>query len=164
MARPYGTTRQGDIKMPIINSTYTVDQIPQADSRRWVKETHTDHTGKTYSAEYLASEGFDYGTCLTARAENIGAEIDRKEAALNEAQNFVIPITKLTFLKRLTVQERISCKALAKTDPVVEDFFAMLDMAQDVVLGNSDLIMGLSYLESVGGLASGRALEIGSPD
>lgn len=72
--------------MPIIQSEYIVDETPQADGRRWVKETHTDHNGKKYYAEYLASEDFDCDLCMATRAETIGADLDRKEAALNEGR------------------------------------------------------------------------------
>lgn len=150
--------------MPIINSTYIVDSVQQADGRRWVKETHTDHNGKTYNAEYLASDGFDYVVCMALRAQHIGDEIDSKEAAATEAANFVLPITKLQFLQRMTTQERVACKSFIKTDPIAEDFFFMLEIAQDIVLGDANLLAGLSYLESLGALNAGRALEIGSPD
>lgn len=150
--------------MPIINSTYTVDSVPQSDGRMRVKETHTDHNGKTYTAEYLASDGFDYVTCMNLRAQHIGNEIDSKEATETESANFVLPITKLQFLQRMTIQERILCKELAKTDPIAQDFLFLLDLAEDVVLGNQSLLEGLSYMESIGALNAGRALEIGSPD
>ncbi len=148
--------------MPIISSSFTVDSMPQADGRRWVKETHIDHNSKTYNIEYLASDGFDYATCMNLRAQNIGKEIDSKEASATEAANFVLPITKLQFLQRMTMQERILCKEFAKTDPIAQDFLFLLDLAEDVVLGNQSLLEGLSYMESLGVLNAGRALEIGS--
>ena len=41
-------------------------------------------------------------------------------------------------------------------------FLFMLGLAEDVVLGNKSLLESLSYMESLGALNAGRALEIGS--
>jgi len=109
--------------VPIINSTYIVDETPQADGRRWVKETHTDHNGIKHFAEYLASDGFDYETCLAARAETIGGDLDRKEAALNEGRTGVNyrRIRPACFMDRfdaLTEQIKIE----VSTDPLIKVF------------------------------------------
>lgn len=147
--------------MPILTSTYEMGPT-QADGRAYCTETHTDHTGRKHTIEYLADVGFDCETCLALRAERLGAEIDRREAAELEANNFVLPIAKIDFLRRMTPAERVACRTLAKTDPIAEDFMNMLDMADNIVLGNADLMAGLSYMESMGCLETGRAQEIGN--
>lgn len=147
--------------MPIVESYYIEDLTPQADGRYRVYEFHVDHNGIEHTVEYLAGSDFDKDYTLRLRAENIGKEIDRREAAEQEALKFTVSLTKLQFLDRLTTQERIQCRAVAKTNPVAEDFMAMLDMAPAIRLGSPKLLAGLTYMESLGALATGRAIEIG---
>lgn len=69
-------------------------------------------------------------------------------------------ITKLTFLRLLTQAERIAFRTAAKADPVMEDFMALLDIAQDVDKDDPDVVSGLQKAEQAGLLAPGRATEI----
>lgn len=71
-----------------------------------------------------------------------------------------VEITRVEFLRRFTVQERIGARTLAKTDPVIEDFLALLDLAESVRLDDPDVTMALGYLTQQNVLASGRAGEI----
>jgi len=71
--------------MPIVTSGYKVDEIPQADGRRWVKEIHIDQYGKEYVSEYLASEDFDCEACMKERAEVLSQDIDKSYAIAEES-------------------------------------------------------------------------------
>jgi hypothetical protein len=77
-------------------------------------------------------------------------------------RNFVLPqklvLTKLQFLERFTVEERVSIRN--STDPIIKDFLEMLNIAQDIDLSNDTLRQGLMYLVSVGNLALNRVDEI----
>ena len=146
--------------MPIISSTYTIDDHAQADGRRWVREQHTDHTGQTYTAEYLAPEDWDYETTLQARATNIGREIDRREAAHAEAANFELPISKYQYALRMTMAERIAARELAKTDPIAEDALDLLRVVQAVTMSDPLIEQSLQYLASQGVIQPERIQEI----
>lgn len=69
-------------------------------------------------------------------------------------------LTKLEFLNRFTPVERISIRAEAQTNPVVADYLAMLDAAQDVDLTDERTIGGAQGLEAMGKIGAGRAAEI----
>lgn len=116
--------------MGIVDSKYIIEQTPQADGRSWVKEIHTDHNGVKHYAEYLASPDFDYETCLTKRAETIGAEIDRKDAATAEGAQGVNyrKIRQDAFLDRFSFTEQL--KIQQSEDPVVKVFVQNAIMVQ----------------------------------
>jgi len=99
--------------MAIVNSEYILDPKVQADGRQWVKEIHTDATGKKYYAEYLASPDFDFETCLTTRAATISGDLDRKDAALNEGSKGLNmrKIRQDAFLDRFTPTEQAKIEA-----------------------------------------------------
>jgi hypothetical protein len=66
------------------------------------------------------------------------------------------------FMQRFTVAERIAIRIAQKTDPVVEDIFEMVKVAQTIRSDHSMVVQGLVYLQSVGLLTADRATEIGS--
>ena len=66
--------------MTIDVSTFVVGHA-EADGRRYVAETHTDHTGAVYSMEYLAPVGADYAAIAVARATALAAQLAEDEAA-----------------------------------------------------------------------------------
>lgn len=70
------------------------------------------------------------------------------------------PLTQLMFLRLFTAQERIAIKAAANTDPIVEDFLYLLNLAQDINLQDVDTVAGVNYLEQQGLIAPNRAQEI----
>ena len=109
--------------MPIINSSYTADATPQADGRRWVKETHTDHLGKKFYAEYLAAVGFDYESCMNQRAANISVEIDQQYTIAAEASDTQVNYRKIrqdAFFDRFSITEAL--KIQESNDSVVKFF------------------------------------------
>lgn len=69
-------------------------------------------------------------------------------------------MTRLEFLRRFTGEERITLRTVAKQNPALEDYMALLDAAQDVNTGDADTIAGVQFLEAAGLLAAGRAAEI----
>lgn len=69
-------------------------------------------------------------------------------------------MTRLEFLRRLTPAERIQAREVAKTDPIVADFFQLIDLAEDVYAGDPDLHRALQYLVGIGVLAPTRVAEI----
>lgn len=52
----------------------------QADGRRYVVETHTDHLGVAHRVEYLAAVGTDTAAVMTARATQLEARLAEAEA------------------------------------------------------------------------------------
>lgn len=69
-------------------------------------------------------------------------------------------MTKLEFLRRFTQEERVAIRTVAKSNPVLEDYMAMIDLAQDIDTSDPDTQAGVRMLESVGLIGAGRAQEI----
>ena len=78
-----------------------------------------------------------------------------------------VPISKLSFRRRLTMEERVAIDNFeadtnldaaekATTHTLIKDF----ETAGEIALTDPDVLSGLQYLESVGLLAKGRADEI----
>ena len=67
-------------------------------------------------------------------------------------------VTKLTFRRRFTLQERIAIDN--STDPVVRTLLTDLAMAEEINLDDTDLASGLAYVEQLGLIAPGRSSEI----
>lgn len=72
----------------------------------------------------------------------------------------VTVITKLEYLRRFTSQERVTIRTVAKSNPVLEDYLAMLDIAEEINLSDADTVAAVQMLEQAGLIASGRAAEI----
>ena len=66
--------------------------------------------------------------------------------------------TQLAFMRRFTQQERIGIRA--SEDAIVQDFLALLQVAQDVSNEDPDTIGAVQYMESLGLIATGRASEV----
>lgn len=69
-------------------------------------------------------------------------------------------ITKLQYLRRFTNGERIGIRAAAKAEPILEDYLALLELAEEINLDDPDTVAALQMLEAGGLIASGRAAEI----
>ena len=69
-------------------------------------------------------------------------------------------LSRLEFLRRFTVAERVAIRQEGATDPIIYDFLDLLYQAQEVRAHDADTRAGLQYLETKGLLASGRATEI----
>lgn len=68
------------------------------------------------------------------------------------------PITKLQFLNRFTLEERISIRT--SNDPIIVDFMELLNLAQDVDLLSPIVQNGLGYLVQKNLLHPDRIQEI----
>lgn len=64
------------------------------------------------------------------------------------------------FLNRFTAQERITIKEVAKTNPALEDFMDMLNLASFVNPDAVEVYGGLSYLSVLGLIDQNRIMEI----
>ena len=69
-------------------------------------------------------------------------------------------MTKLEFLRRFTQAERVAIRTVAKSNVVLEDYMAMIDLAQEIDTADADTAAGVQMLEQVGLIAEGRAAEI----
>lgn len=67
-------------------------------------------------------------------------------------------LTKLDFLTRFTSVERINIRA--SIDPIIVDFMALLNLADNISLADQNTINGLSYLSYIGLLTPERVTEI----
>jgi hypothetical protein len=145
--------------MPIITSIVLSAQ-PQANGTLLVHEQHTDHNGIKHDHIYNAAAGSDIELAMSLRAQNMGAEIDKREAAALEAENFTLPLSRYEFLNLFTQAERLAIRTTGKTDVVIDDFLAMLDNATGVYLTNPDVIAGINYFVQESLLTQARATEI----
>lgn len=69
-------------------------------------------------------------------------------------------LTKLEYLRRFTPQERVTIRQAAKAEPVLEDYLAMLELAENIDTNDADTIAAVNMLEMSGLIATGRAVEI----
>ena len=69
-------------------------------------------------------------------------------------------MTKLEFLRRFTQAERVAIRTVAKSNGQLEDYMAMIDLAQEIDTADADTKAGVQMLELVGLIAEGRAAEI----
>ena len=76
------------------------------------------------------------------------------------APDSVRNVTKLEYLRRFTQDERIAIRTGAATNPVLADYLAMLELAQDINLDDPDTVAAVQMLEAVGLIGTGRAAEI----
>ena len=83
-----------------------------------------------------------------------------EKSILNFVDKPVRSLSKLEYLRRFTAQERIAIRTVAKTDPVLEDFMVLMDLATEINLDDPDTVSGLHMLEAAGLLDQGRAAEI----
>ena len=72
-------------------------------------------------------------------------------------------ITKRNFIKLFTVDEYATIKNATTQSSVVDYFWQLFMVAEDVDLSDPDTMSGLNSLESIGLLAPGRANEITNP-
>lgn len=69
-------------------------------------------------------------------------------------------LTKLGYLRRFTAEERIAIRSAAKTSLVLEDYLALLELAEEIRTDDPDTVAAVQMLEAVGLLAAGRADEV----
>jgi len=69
-------------------------------------------------------------------------------------------ITKLEYLRRFTSNERIAIRTAALSNAVLNDYMALLELAQEVNLDDPDTVSACQMLEQAGLIGAGRAAEI----
>lgn len=69
-------------------------------------------------------------------------------------------ITKLEYLRRFAVDERIAIRAAAAQNAILADYLQLLELAQDINLDDADTVAAVQMLEQAGLIAPGRAAEI----
>jgi hypothetical protein len=66
----------------------------------------------------------------------------------------------LVFLRRFTVPERVAARATRVSDPILNDFFSLLEMAPLVHSNDPDVQAGMGYLVAIGIVTPTRRDEI----
>ena len=69
-------------------------------------------------------------------------------------------ITKLEYLRRFTTEERVAIRAAAASNPVLDDYLRLMELAQEINLDDPDTVAAVGMLEQAGLLATGRAAEV----
>ena len=67
-------------------------------------------------------------------------------------------ITKLSFLNRFTITERLAIRA--STDPIVNDIMKLLEVAEYVNITDTNTVNGVGYLAMVGLVQPARVAEV----
>ncbi len=69
-------------------------------------------------------------------------------------------LTKLEYLRRFTVDERVAIRAAAEQNAVLADYLKLMELAQEINLDDPDTIAAVQMLEQAGLIATGRAAEV----
>ncbi len=143
--------------MPIVNSII-VSQTPQADGSLSVHEQHTDHTGRVYDVVYMCQSGLSPDAIMTDRASNLSNEIDVREAELQVATNFEIPLTPVEIMRRLTPAEWAAFQA--SNDSTIAYFKAIFDKVNTIYRADPLTQAGFNALVTAGILDTNRVAEV----
>lgn len=146
--------------MPIISSVILSHSPENPTTLYPVKERHTDHNGKTYDVDYQCEPTTDPNMVLAMRAERLGAEIDARELAISQAQNFALPVSRLEFLKRFTNTEYATITAARAVNAGLDFYWQKLMASDCVYLADAETVGGVNLLEQAGLIGAGRAAEI----
>lgn len=73
-------------------------------------------------------------------------------------------ITRLEFMNRFTVDERMRIRVAAQTSQQLEDYMELMKLATFIDVTRADTIAGVNQLETLGLIAAGRAAEILTTD
>lgn len=66
-------------------------------------------------------------------------------------------ISRIAFMQRIPGEKRIAIRTAAKSDPILEDFLAMLEAASLIELDHADTSAGVQYLVAGGHLTTEEA-------
>lgn len=69
-------------------------------------------------------------------------------------------ITKLEYLRRFTTEERVAIRSAAASNPVLDDYLKLMELAQEINLDDQDTVAAVTMLEQAGLIAAGRAAEV----
>ena len=89
-------------------------------------------------------------------------DYDHTELTLQAPVPEIVPrtLTKLEYLRRFTVEERVAIRAAAASNPLLADYLQLMELAQEINTGDPDTIAAVTMLEQAGLIAAGRAQEI----
>lgn len=121
-------------------------------------ERHTDHSGVVYSHIYSASPTDDLTLAAQLRGQNLGADIDRLEAAKAASTNYEIPLTDIEIMRRLTSSEWAAFQA--SSDVNIEYFKAVFARAKIIYRNDPLTQAGFSALVAAGILTQTRVDEV----
>jgi hypothetical protein len=68
----------------------------------------------------------------------------------------VLEWARLDFLRRFTMAERIAIRSARVTDPILNDFFSLLETADTVHSNDPDTLAGMGYLVQQGHITAAR--------
>lgn len=120
-------------------------------------------------AEYIVTRKSDGAEVLrysAAQAQEVNGFdlVDYDHAEWHPDVPVVAPVirtlTKLEYLRRFTVEERVAIRAAAEQNQVLADYLQLMELAQDINTGDADTIAAVIMLEQAGLIAAGRAQEI----
>lgn len=146
--------------MPIVNSQIK-SESQQIDGRWLVHEQHTDANGVIYDHIYHAETNTDATFRMSVcqlRGQNIGAELDSRQAAIVQATNFEIPLAPLDIMRRLSPSEWAAFQT--STDQTVEYFRAVFAKTTLVYRTDPLTVAGFDALITLGVLTAERVAEI----
>ncbi|MFN4325227.1 MAG: hypothetical protein ACK4FP_05005 [Azonexus sp.] len=69
-------------------------------------------------------------------------------------------LTKLEYLRRFTVDERVAIRAAAEQNPVLADYLQLMELATEIDTADPDTVSAVTMLEQLGLIDAGRAKEI----
>lgn len=75
----------------------------------------------------------------------------------------ITTMTKLSFMRRFSPEQRIALRETAKTDPILDDAQRLLDWAQDVDVADPDTQQLVGYLAQIGIIAPEDVVRILAP-
>lgn len=93
---------------------------------------------------------------ITAKWNPVTLEYDIKQLVTWETRM----VTVYQFLNRLTAQERVTIKTVAKDNVALQDYLDMVNQAQEIDLNDPTLYGGLMFFVSLGLLDEYRITEI----
>ena len=91
---------------------------------------------------------------------SIGWLFNGKEFAEPEPEKQNPIMTRLEFMRRFTMQERIATRAATLSDPILADVHALLELNQEVNLDDADTQMAVGYMAQLKILTPERVAEI----
>lgn len=120
----------------------------------------------TYSVIDRSTGGEVYSYAADSRVEWAGFEfathdhVEVPDAVHVSHPPPLVVWTPIDFLRRFTPAERILARAERKADPILDDFYSLLERAAEVRSDDADVALGLQYMMQMGYLSPGRSTEI----
>ena len=106
-----------------------------------------------------------YGYTAEAAVEWDGFEFSTHEhravsVVVEQPAMPVFEYLPLEFLRRFTPQERIAARNARLVDPILNDFFSLLEISPNIRSDDPDVSAGLGYMVMTGLIAPSRIAEI----